>query len=481
MLASHSGLPTGRVAAISLLLLCPPVSADVNAPETRTPESALIQARILPPLYAREELKPEGFEFETQLELTYENLKNIFLQQRTRDDSQSFKQELQLQLYYRANEHLSAFGEIKLNAEQLSYADETPSRSDRVAERGELWFSWERLFNSEATIKIGRQNFIEPRRWWWDSDLDALRFDYTRDSWQINIAVAETVAHQTTREKFIDPQEDDVLRWLGNTSWKLSPSLHFSAFYLRQCDHSTQPELNTVVETVRADESDASLTWLGLRAAGEIGLHSGARLTYWLDGAALSGDETVFNYVAEPAGISRITARKSQELRAHAVDLGLHWFPLAKHWPILALSHARGSGDKNPSDDTDHAFRQTGLQDPDQEFRYYGELLRPELSNLSITTALIGFRLPGSTHLTLGYHWFRQIYPSPFLRAARIEISPSGESPDIGHELSLLIDVRKWENLKMILAAAAFKAGNAYGPAASERATSFFAQFAYEF
>lgn len=481
MLASHSGLPTGRVAAISLLLLCTPVLADVDAPETRTPESALIQARILPPLYAREERKPEGFEFETQLELTYENLKHIFLQQRARDDSQSFKQELQLQLYYRANEHLSAFGEIKLNAEQLSYPDETPSRSDRLAERGELWLSWERLFSSEAAIKIGRQNFIEPRRWWWDSDLDALRFDYANAAWQFNMAVSEALARQTTRDKFIDPREEEVLRWLGNANWKLSPSLQLAAFYLRQRDHSTQPALNSVIETARVDESDASLTWLGLRVAGEIGSHSGDRLTYWLDGAALSGEETVYDYANEPAGMSRVAARRTQQVRGHAVDMGLHWFPLAKHWPILALSHARGSGDKNPGDDTDHAFRQTGLQDPDQEFRYYGELLRPELSNLSITTALVGFHLPGATRLTFGYHWFRQAYPSPFLRAARLEISPSGEATDIGHELSLLIDIRKWENLKMVLAAATFKAGNAYGPATGERATSFFAQFAYEF
>ena len=481
MLASHSGLPTGRVAAISLLLLCTPVLADVEAPETRTPESALIQARILPPLYAREERKPEGFEFETQLELTYENLKHIFLQQRARDDSQSFKQELQLQLYYRADERFSAFGEIKLNTEQLSYPDETPGRSDRLAERGELWLAWEHLFSSEAAIKIGRQNFIEPRRWWWDSDLDALRFDYASTTWQVNMAVSKTLARLTTLDKFIEPHEDDVLRWLGNASWKLSPDLQFAAFYLQQRDHSTQPELNSVIETARVDESDASLNWLGLRAAGEIGLHSGNRLTYWLDSATLYGEETVYEYANEPAGTSRLVARRTQQVRGYAVDTGLHWFPQARHWPILAISYARGSGDKYSNDATDHAFRQSGLQDPDQEFRYYGELLRPELSNLSITTALVGFQLPGATRLTLGYHRFQQVYPSPFLRAARLEISPSGASTDIGRELSLLIDIRKWENLKMVLAAAIFTAGNAYGPAAGERATSFFAQFAYEF
>lgn len=461
---------------LSLLLVSNSVFAEVEGPNDLSPDAAISQARLLPPLYAREETPSVGLEFETQLELTYESLKNIFLQQQTGGNTREFNQELQFQLYYRANEQFSAFGEAKLKAEQLSAVDDMPRRSERQAERGELWFSWEHLFNTAAGFKIGRQNFIEPRRWWWDSDLDAIRFDYAHDSWQVNVAVAETLARLTTQEKVIDPNEEHVQRWLGNADIKLSQALQLSAFYLRQRDHSTQPELNTLIATTRSDESDASLTWLGLRVAGEIG-----RVTYWLDSATLGGEETVYDYVNEPAGMSRIVTRRTQRVRGHAVDMGIHWAPLAKDWPILALSHARGSGDKNPSDDIDHSFRQTGLQDPDQEFRYYGELLRPELSNLSITTALVGFNLPGATRLTLGYHWFRQVYPNPFLRTARIETSPTGEAPDIGRELSLLVDIRKWENLKIVLAAATFKAGSAYGPATGERATSFFAQFAYEF
>lgn len=461
---------------LALLLVSNSVFADVEGPIDSSPDTTLSQSRLLPPLYARDEAPSEGFEFETQLELTYESLKNTFLQQQTGGNSREFHQELQFQLYYRENEQFSAFAEVKLKAEQLSAADDMSRRSQQQAERGELWFSWERLFNTAAGFKIGRQNFIEPRRWWWDSDLDAIRFDYTRDSWLVNVAVAESLARLTTREKIIDPNEENVQRWLGNADLKLSPTLQLSAFYLRQRDHSTQAELNSLIETTHSDESDASLTWLGLRVAGEIG-----RLTYWLDGATVGGEETVYDYVNESAGMSRLAARETRRLRGHALDLGIHWFPLAKHWPILALSHARGSGDKNPSDDIDHSFRQTGLQDPDQEFRYYGELLRPELSNLSITTALVGFNLPGATRLTLGYHWFQQVYPTPFLRGARIEASPIGEATDIGREFSLLLDIRKWENLKMVLAAATFRAGNAYGQATGERATSFFAQFAYEF
>ena len=149
--------------------------------------------------------------------------------------------------------------------------------------------------------------------------------------------------------------------------------------------------------------------------------------------------------------------------------------------PTLAVNHARGSGDKDLNDDSDHAFRQTGLQDPTQEFRYYGELLRPELSNLSITTATIGFGVTAESRLTLGYHHFRQVYPAAFLRDARITLRPTGQDHDIGREISLLVEMREWEDLKVVLAAATFRAGNAFGAAAGERANSLFLELTYEF
>ena len=54
-------------------------------------------------------------------------------------------------------------------------------------------------------------------------------------------------------------------------------------------------------------------------------------------------------------------------------------------------------------------------------------------------------------YLTLGYHRFRQVYPAPFLREARIEADSTGNSKDIGEELSLLVELRKWENLEIDL------------------------------
>lgn len=430
---------------------------------------------------AESEAFGQPLEWAGSLELVHEQLRNTSFGRQFGDDVRTAKQEIQLQLSYRVNERLSALGEVKWRAEQQTYSNATPRLSETEGDRGEIWLYWQRPFDSNASIKIGRQNFTEPRQWWWDEDLDALRVDYSGRSWHLMLGVAEAFVRKTSREKFIDPQDDQVLRLLGHAGWRLSPGLQFSLFYLQQNDHSHRPPLDSLIETRRIDDSDAQLRWAGLRVSGDINPSPHTSLRYWFDSATVSGDETLFEYANGAAGMSRVSARRQQRVRGRALDLGLVWNPAPARAPTLTLSHAHGSGDKNLNDDTDHAFRQTGLQDPTQEFRYYGELLRPELSNLSITSALIGLGLTPKNRLTLGYHRFRQVHPAVFLRDARIGLRPNGQDTDLGREISLLVESREWQDLRVVLAAASFQAGRAFGPAAGVRANSVFLEFTYEF
>ncbi len=58
-----------------------------------------------------------------------------------------------------------------------------------------------------------------------------------------------------------------------------------------------------------------------------------------------------------------------------------------------------------------------------------------------------------------------------------VRVHPGG----IGEELSLLVELRKWENLEIDLAAAIFESGDAYGKSAGEHAKSIFVKLGYEF
>ncbi len=147
----------------------------------------------------------------------------------------------------------------------------------------------------------------------------------------------------------------------------------------------------------------------------------------------------------------------------------------------MSLRYAEGSGDRDPDDGTDRNYRETGLRDTDDEFRLYGELLRPELSNLRIGTVALGFEPAAGARVTLGYHRFRQVHALDELGESRIELDPSGDSPDIGDELSVVVQHETRGGLELELAAGIFRAGDAFGTAAGERAHSLFGQLTYGF
>lgn len=421
-----------------------------------------------------------GLEFEGDFEFKVDWLENTALGQRPRDDARFSEQEVALGLSYRRDRFL-AFGEIKLLADQAVFADDTPRISEEAIERGEMWLLFKRIADSDYSVQLGRQNFIEPRLWWWDDDLDAARFYYTREPWRLYFGLAEELGRVSSNQDFIDPENEDVRRLLGHVGWTSWEKFSLGGFLLAQRDNSGNLPIDSISETLRVDESDADLTWAGLRATGAFGLSRRGTLRYRADGAVVRGDETLLELQNEAPGFSRIAGIQQRRVRGWAVDLGANWtFPLRGD-PTLKLIYAYGSGDNNLDDDTDRAFRQTGLQDQDEEFRDYGVVLRPELSNLRIATLAFGLLVHSGTRLTLGYHRFRQVDAAPFLRETRLDSEPTSESKDIGEEVSFVVELRKWEDLEMDIIAGSFRAGRAYGAGAGERSNRLFFKLIYEF
>ncbi len=446
-------------------------------------ETRARQRAELPEEKTEAEIEPSaepGLEFEGALELKLDSLQNIALGQRRRDDVRFSEQEVQLGLSYR-RERFLAFGEIALIGDQTVFADQTPRRSEEGIERGEMWLLFKRIADSGYSVQLGRQNFFEPRLWWWNDDLDAVRFYYARERWRMYLGLAEELGRVSSIQDSIDPEDKDVQRMLGHVGWRASEKFHLGGFLLVQRDHSGTAPLDAVLETVRVDESDADLTWAGLRAAGAIGLSGAGKFFYRADSAFVTGDEDLLELEDNVPGFSRVTGIRQRRVRGWAVDLGAGWELPLRRKPLLKLTYAYGSADEDPNDQTDRSFRQTGLQDKEDDFRDYGVVLRPELSNLRIATLEFGLPVHTGIRLTAAYHYFRQVHAAPFLRSASIDAKTTGQSKAVGDELSLVLQVRKWESLQMDVIGGSFKAGRAYGAAAGERTSRLFFKLIYEF
>ncbi|MEN8182272.1 MAG: alginate export family protein [Myxococcota bacterium] len=383
------------------------------------------------------------------------------------DDRARMRHKLELELFYPLTEAVSAFVEGKAFHERDLYREDGERREASFLERGETWIHAAGLGGSGLSLQLGRQNFKDVREWWWDTDLDSVRLHYDHERWHAELAVAEELGRVSTEEDFLDPEQEDVLRVLAHARVQVARRHRIELFALHQNDRSGTEGIGRIVDQDRRDEVDGDLTWLGLRALGRWGLGSHGKLHYWWNGALVRGEEAAIDYDDAGGGRSFVDGVSERRVSGWALDAGLTW---ATRWagrPSLSLGYAVGSaGEADAS--VDRSFRQTGLHDNDgrfrgvDRFRYYGELLEPELSNLHIGTLSVGMPVLESSSVELAYHYYHQVRAADFLRDSRLRADPDGRRRSIGHELDLIVGIEEWERVRLELVGAAFRAGAAF-------------------
>jgi len=182
-------------------------------------------------------------------------------------------------------------------------------------------------------------------------------------------------------------------------------------------------------------------------------------LAGWLEAALLRGED------------------KGRPQRAWALDTGATLTARGTVRPSLTLAYAVGSGEeKTPGDPFSQEFRQTGYEDNSDRFggfsnfKYYGEVLDPELSNLEVLTLGAGLRFSYSVSVDGIYHVYRQHRLDDELRG-RLAPELNADFPDLGRELDLVLGVQNlWKRVSFSYAFGRFEPGDAF-PARSHTVT----------
>jgi hypothetical protein len=430
---------------------------------------------------AQQPTDTSAWEIEGEYEVKLDYRKNFALDKRNRDDLFRFDQEFQIRWSYQYKDWISFLIEGKIIGEHQLYTGGGGRRSEVDPERGETWVRFDKLLGHDLSLQIGRQNFEEPRRWWWDDELDAVGMRYRRDPWFFELGVARELLRESLLDNFIEPENKGVVRVLARANWLYFNDHGLDLFFLHHNDRSATPSVGALVKPNREDPSDARLWWGGVRAMGtEPGKQYGD-LSYWADLAIVLGSEKLLELEDEDGNRKLVASRRKQRVRGWAIDVGGRWDSQLPGRPLFTLGYALGSGDKNPERGPDRAFRQTGLQASDEEFRTYGELLQPELSNLSIPTFAVRFPIFSKSHVEFAYRHFRQLHAGPFLRDGRIEAEPNGINKNIGQEWMLYSLIKQWKNIEIEMVGAAFRAGHAYGALSGKMAYSLFTKVTFEF
>lgn len=381
-------------------------------------------------------------------------------------------QGLEAEVFYTWGPVLSAFAQVRFGMEEDLLPDTVDAISDVWIERGEMWLYSENILGTGVNADIGRLDFEDDRRWWWDEELDAVRLAWEGESVEIALALASEFASNRSDRDELAPEDEDQLRVIGEASWDWDPAHSLQLFVLHENDASSVVRLGDVVVEKDEDPSDADLTWIGARAMGMFETTSHASgIGYWVDAAWVGGREHLDAYETDDDGAQIVGDQERRSVRGWALDVGLNWMPKLAFEPRLFAGYALGSGDPDADAGTDRSFRQSSLAANEagfggvERFPSYGVLLDPELSNLGVATLGAGISLFRSSSLDLVYHRYDQIQAASSLGGAGLDLAPTGTHRDLGQELDLVLAVEEWDHLEFAVAAAVFRSGRALGDA----------------
>lgn len=386
-----------------------------------------------------------------------------------------FEQEIEVDAFYGITPTLSLYLQLRFAMEEDLLSDTSDGVSDAFVERGEMWINYSRIMGSPLSIEVGRLDFEDDRLWWWDEDLDAVRLMYETELFEIAFAFAEELFPARTGLGYIDPEQEDIQRLIAEISMDWSDSHVLQLFALHQDDRSKTETPGALVRSEREDESDAQLTWFGARATGAFDFNDVVILGYWIDVGRVAGWETILETEdVQPLvdGTSRYVEVEEvvhRDVRAWAIDTGVTLvFPTAGE-PRFTVAWAKGSGDRKPDNDTDTSYHQTGIHGNEcafggvERFQVYGEILDPELSNISIVTAGLGFSLFEASSLDFVLHDYRLVEPTDELRDSRLDTQLNETDRDLGTGIDIIMGLEEWDAVQFKFGVSAFKTGKAFG------------------
>ena len=378
-----------------------------------------IDPRAAPPLTFK--ITPKLF-FGARLDLEALGDNNSDLNDSEEDSLVFLRSRLNLAGLYRPWDNIDFFGEV-----QFSYTQILEDPSDRRSSEFEFALSraymlWKEFLTPSLNLQVGRQRFNDDRQWLYDANLDAVRIFFNRDPFSLEMSVSANLVESEFSNNLIEPndEEDVMINYILYNAYRYGRKDEV-AFY----------------GIVRQDPSeDRDLAFVGI---------------YWKSRSIK--DQKFWIHAASSLGFE-----ESNSLMGSGVDLG--WISRFDLWlePSLTMGFALGS--KN--------FRQTGLEDNNGrfngvvKFRYYGEVLDPELSNIMIPTLGLGIIPFDETSLDIVYHYYAQVEKTDELRDADVDEDLTGEDRDLGHEVDLIFGTEIIKNLQIEFDAGVFIPGKAF-------------------
>ena len=386
-----------------------------------------------------------------------------------KDDDINVAPEATLEAIWLPSKTDVVFAAVKATDETELYKGGGGAGSKAGVEVDSLWYLKTRLLGTPLAVQVGRQKMQDRRNWWWDDNIDAVRLHYFGSKLTAFVGVGTVSAVRLSTLHQLDPEEKGLLRAFGTADWEWANRNIISVFALRQNDRTSRYALGAVIDRNRADKQDANLTWLGARVRGCVKSKLPRRICYWGDIAQVRGTEVAYNLNRAGATTNIVSRITNRDVSGWSYDAGVSIEMPIKLRPYLTLGYARGSGDPPATPGRDGAFRQTGLHKNDGKFlgltrfRYYGEVLLPDLSNIAIGTVALGVPVGKHGWVETIWHRYRQPVAANSISGSHLNRNPNGIDKRLGDELDVVMSYRPPSGWVFELTGGALRAGPAFG------------------
>jgi hypothetical protein len=274
------------------------------------------------------------------------------------------------------------------------------------------------------TANVGRQRFRDAREWFFDEYLDAVRVKTDVAGWTLEAAIARGLFRPEAGSR----EARDAQHVIVSAATRVGDA-----------------SVSAVLIHRRGDVSPETPTWIGSSVSGRVTPHG----RYWSVAALRRGH----------AGAVR--------LGGWALDLGTTWRLPVGPGPSLSAGFASGSGDARPGDGIDTTFRQTELHDNKarfgglKRFASYGEVLRPDLSDLSIVTVGTTTTLR-KWSVDVIYHRYRRGAAPRWAGHLDIKAVPEGSARHLGDEIDTVVALQVVRGVDLSLIVGVFQPGAAF-------------------
>lgn len=465
----------GNVARASAILLCMELASPV-------------------PAYAAEDPAPKNpLALNAELSFQYLGQQDRDLGSAGAGYQDSFSEQAQVMAGYHFTPNLLGYFHGRaLNVDgDTGFQDDTGETTSSAAsflELRQLYLRFENLFSSPpAYLQVGRQRLREPSSLWWNSDQDLIKAGYDSTLFSAFVAGGEEMhSYRTGSNDDFQEADKDRLHIIGEASWQHTYNHFLEARAVYENDHSGIEPVGSFVNADDRDNEDQNLFWAGIRAAGELTDKENhpfiGQFKYRADLMGVAGEEDLLNTAAGPGGFRTVTGSTGRDVRAWAFDGRVIAKPFSGiHAPALTLGYAYGSGEENPAGtDTDSEFRQTDLDGTSSRLglernqqSHYGEVLRPELSNIHIAMAGVAVPLSDHTDISATYFNYHLAEDATSHRSSGVTAAMTGTDKDVGQavDIGFYVDLDDQFSSKLPytrdidfrIVAGSFFPGDAYG------------------